>query len=459
MVWVCVPGSVGYAEQWREAQRLLTARRRVRTFAPVAAFGAELCSLSPRWPAVAAPADIAEHEKATLSTVNWVKRRLPWLTKGPGFPSTASIASAPFRARLLELADDPAVRDAVAALYRCARELGLRGERPVVGLPEQTDRALSWLRSSAGPWVYQDAWEPAALAAETGRPEAELTAAADAGRRAARALAAVAKDRELRPVGDHLAVVVQDLDGMGLFLSGEGRNARGARLEVAPDRHREVARELAGVAVDQRIALQAAGRLGCPVYLGGDDLLALLPAATALDAAFACRDLVPDTLPTASSAVLFLHRRAGLQGAVAAAHELLDTAKQTVVGKDALAVGYQRRSGVSEVCVQPWGTSRAGVAAAFAVFAQDAAHPLSPRLVADLARDADELAELTARPMAYRGEVLRLVRRHLPHGLPSAVTARVADALLRLGRDECGPGGPSLLPAARVGVFLRQEAR
>lgn len=34
--WVCVPaGDGGYPQQWRRAQRLITARRRVRDFAPV----------------------------------------------------------------------------------------------------------------------------------------------------------------------------------------------------------------------------------------------------------------------------------------------------------------------------------------------------------------------------------------------------------------------------------------
>lgn len=71
-----------------------------------------------------------------------------------------------------------------------------------------------------------------------------------------------------------------------------------------------------------------------PVYVGGDDLLAFTPAASALGAARACR-----------------------------------------------AVGYLRRSGASAVSIQPWGVSDAGdTAGLFGIFARGQENRLSPRL-------------------------------------------------------------------------------
>jgi hypothetical protein len=108
--WVCVPeGAGGYAGQWREAQRLLAARRRIRDFAAVPQQEwrqRKLCSLAPRWPAEPeAPDGVPPHERsAVLSVAGWVKRRWRRLSDSPGFPSAASIASAPYRLVVLTAA-------------------------------------------------------------------------------------------------------------------------------------------------------------------------------------------------------------------------------------------------------------------------------------------------------------------------------------------------------------------
>jgi hypothetical protein len=114
---------------------------------------------------------------------------------------------------------------------------------------------------------------------------------------------------------------------------------------------------------------------------------------------------------------------------------------------------------------------------------------LSPRLAADLERDADALDELRAaserhnRRELYVGELARLVRRHMstqsdrpdrsggqsgdqPKSSKRAAldaARRMAVALDWLGRHERAPGetpgeAPGPYVAARVGVFLRQEA-
>jgi hypothetical protein len=165
-----------------------------------------------------------------------------------------------------------------------------------------------------------------------------------------------------------------------------------------------------------------------PVYAGGDDLLAFVPASTALTAAEQCHDAIPLSLPTASTAVLFFHYHASIQAAMSQARRLLKDAKEHVEGKHALAVGYLRRSGTSAVSIQPWpGREGASSAELFRLFALGGAEQLSPRLVSDLERDAGELAALrAASERLYLAELARLVRRHTEGG--EAVTSEAVGA-------------------------------
>jgi CRISPR-associated protein Cmr2 len=144
------------------------------------------------------------------------------------------------------------------------------------------------------------------------------------------------------------------------------------------------------------------------------------------------------------------------------ARRLLKDAKEHVEGKHALAVGYLRRSGVSAASIQPWpGMGGRNSAELFRLFALGGAEQLSPRLVTDLERDAEELAALRDKSeRLYRAELARLVRRHTEGG--EAVTAEAVNALDWLGLHERADGRAGIArpqAAARVGVFLRQEAR
>jgi CRISPR-associated protein Cmr2 len=505
--WACVPASDdGYPAQWDRVQRLLAARRLVRSFQPVPDQEwrqRTLCSLAPRWPAEPElPSGLKEHERRMpLSAVGWVKRR--WLSqpgrRRAGFPSTPSIASAPYRRAALSHWADAGIREAAEDLARCEQQLrhalGLHGqEAPVPGLPgEPAGQAARWLAESGGPWVYEDRWRPQTLAREgTSDParraelERQITAPAAAGQRAAGRLAG-AMDRLRRDdpaiprLTGYLAVLVQDLDNMGRFLGGTATCAAGTRITVSPQDHERVSGELIAVAAVQARALEhgtpQAGTLhGVPVYAGGDDLLAFVPAATALAAAEACHALVPPSLPTASTAVLFFHYHMGLQQAMREARSLLDQAKHELWArrrdKHGLAVGYMRRSGTSAYSIQPWSAGGGSSAELFRLFGRQAQHRLSPRLVEDLERDADELASLRAVPGGYyRAELTRLVQRHLHReagsGEAAAVARDIARALSLLGEYQPRPGrqddqpdrDPRQRSAARVGVFLRQEAR
>jgi hypothetical protein len=127
--WVCVPPERGgYKAQWDKAQKLLAARRLVRDFAAAPDDGwrrRDLCSLSPRWPTeLKAPPRVPRHDQdAKLSAVGWVKRTWRRTHGDEGFPSTASIASAPYRQailRSLAARDDEKAAAALATLAQAA---------------------------------------------------------------------------------------------------------------------------------------------------------------------------------------------------------------------------------------------------------------------------------------------------------------------------------------------------
>jgi len=451
----------------------MTARKRLRDFERYEVARRTLCSLSPRWAAEdQPPPGLPEYEKDVLCTANWVKRR--WLTQGPStpedqerrtFPSTSSIASAPFRRRVLARLSVREVRRAVQRLQLVVPRGLLSREAPVPGLV-WSDELGRWLVERAGPWVYPDAWQREPLEREYGMrlgPGVDFGRAADEGGRAAHELVRVMDEAaEVEAPTPYLALLAQDVDGMGRYMSGQGAARDGATLAVSPARHREVSQRLGDLGRWQSEELQGAERHGVPVYAGGDDLLAFVPAASALEAAQACHDGVPADLPTVSSAVLFFHRRGSLRLAVAEVQALLHEAKRAEAGKHALAVGYLRRSGVREQSVQPW-ESRDGRSAAdlFGVFRRRDRASLSPRLVSELERDGTELDTLSDE--LYAAELARLVARH--HG-----RAEDSDALLTMGGQErARPGTHGLathapatrtpVAAARVAVFLRQECR
>jgi CRISPR-associated protein Cmr2 len=394
----------------------------------------------------------------------------------PGFPSTASIASAPYRQavlRRIKAGDGEAVR-LVGALEQVARDARLtRGphESPVAGLQELIPgkgETGYWLAVDGGPWVYPDRWAKESLRRESTIDDDQLTLLSKAGRKAARDLIefmgkpALADERGSY-LTSYLAVVVQDVDGMGAFLGGQ-EAANGTKIAVTEDEHRRVSGILGDLAARQPTALRTPGLLGVPVYSGGDDLLLFVPAATALRAAEVANAAIPQELPTASTAVLYFHYHASIQQAMSRARHLLDEGKrQLSPRKHALAVGYLRRSGASEESIQPWAAETTSAVDLFGVFTRDTEHQLSPRLAAELERDKVELRQLlTAHERFYVKELARLVARHTSErGRASADAAsRAAEALTTLGRNEAAPDGTlSAHVAAKVGVFIRQEAR
>jgi hypothetical protein len=491
--WVCVScraGATDYATQWRAAQEALTARGRVHDFEEVHESGRRLCSLSARWVAEEGPPGrLPPRQAERLSAANWVKRR--WgqpaglvaedtaqriRSEDLRFPSASSIASAPFRLRVLRRLDDPLVRDQAAALRGAAPQPSGEGEPAIAGLARLRpgDELAEWLAAEAGTWMYPEARQPGDLRKGLAAGGSANDAVdADAVRDALHRLLQTMNSGIAAPPPSYLAVVAQNLDGMGAFLSGLGSD--GQEREVSAQAHRRISLQLAELGVNQSTCLTSESLLGAPVYAAGGDLLAFTPASTALSAAQACHDLTPHPdLPRPSTAVLFFHRASSLRRAVTSARELLSIAKSSDdAHKHALAVGFLHRSGASEHSVQPWHTGPTSqpydrdvrsAADVFGVFVGTAGgRGLSPRLIWDLERDAAQLADEALSDQLYRAELTRLLERH-------GGSVAAADALMRLASGERATpkrditsrawrAVPGRVPsrAARVAVFLSRE--
>ncbi|MDA2812546.1 type III-B CRISPR-associated protein Cas10/Cmr2 [Nocardiopsis sp. RSe5-2] len=492
--WVSVPAEAGgYAAQWHQAQRVLAGRKNIRDFAQPLDAARPLCTLSPRWRSVPPPRRAPEHMRSEdLSVPSWVKRL--WHRRGDkqkGFPSTKGIASAHYRAEVLRRWDEEGIAEAVAELKDCVDQVDRDdiSEAALPGLPDDVKKAGSgdpvadWFRGRGAQWVYPGVWHLDSLAHRFGVTDDDggFETAVGLGAMASKELARAGERAGLAPPSPHLAVLVQDLDSMGNFLSGRGRGQDGKFLEVTAEEHGRISRMLSEVAAEQRSAVEKA--LGTVVYAGGDDLLALVPASHALDVARACHDTVRAPLPTASTGLLFFHHDSSLREALHRAHELLEEAKRRKAeagkeGKHGLGIGYIRNSGAHADCVVGWadGAPPEDALRVFTPQGDRARIRLSPRLLADLIAERAQLdgsADGTGedhhplpREIA-QAEMCRLVERHTTIAPPPGGSADpqadkklkqafARDAVAALAR--LAPGTRLLdEDAVRVAVFLRQE--
>jgi len=468
LAWVSVTGPAtdsDYGALWEAAQHEMVGRRRTRVFEPVEIPQKKLCAQSPGLPAVAAPRGALPHERnEALSAAGWAKRR----AGSERFPSTVSIASSVFRSRLLQRAGaDPDVaaelRGPVRELSTALNQLPVHSDRSTLrSVP--TPAGLEPLAGRLGAWVTPERWEVAGLAREYDiTPDEHLVRD---GRRAAGALAAVARKAGIAAPSAYFAVVVQDLDHLGRALG---------HLDL--DRQREVSHQLSALATQQKELLETQHPLAVLVYAGGDDLLAFCPAAAALPLAASIRAQVRAAVTTgplatagadgaaitASTGVVFAHMSNPLQGALRSARTAIADAKSATSAsgrsRNALAVVVRRRGGERARTVQPWwppGTEDG--AGATELLSRIRPGPgtdvLSAALGSDLERDEASLRELDGEPTLLRAELTRLVQRH--GGTPEA-----GKALYTLGRAERAvtASGIAPVPAALVARFLSQEAR
>lgn len=425
--WVVAPSGDGYEDQWRRAQRLLMQRKRIRDFVFPSQSQSHMCSLTGRWPATLPAEDVRAHPGEFLSSVALVKRRWGRRTT---FPSTLSIASALYRAGLIE-SGDPRVAELCGEIETALGMLADLLEGPLSdgggdlpGMPEA--EALTWLRKTEGAWVMPQTWDVGRLRREYGRtddPEG-LAYACEAGGSAVKELRDLGKKLGVPRLSPYLAVLAQDADRLGEKL-GNAEFARGTMRNW----HGQVSRALAEAGRRQRMAVESRECLGKVVYAGGDDLLALLPLATAVKAArksfTAFQTAVAKVLPGASisTAIVFFHVSSPLQSVVATAQNLLEEAKKR--NRPGVAISVLHRGGERATWIAPWEENTVESLSTLAAAMSDEGS-LSARLAMELERDRAELETLDSEWLE-----MELFRRAARHG----ISEPGARALAALSRD------------------------
>ena len=153
------------------------------------------------------------------------------------------------------------------------------------------------------------------------------------------------------PPGNFYALLMTDGDSLGKVLGAYDEGAVSAAL-------RKFANEAKGIIAEHH---------GVAVYLGGDDVLALLPMSTALAAATELRKLYQEKFEnltlkkdkeavktSISGALVFANRNLSLRAVYRQAHDLLDDVAKDGNGRDSLAVTVLRPGGVSLQWVSAW---------------------------------------------------------------------------------------------------------
>jgi CRISPR-associated protein Cmr2 len=328
------------------------------------------------------------------------------------FPSVSTVAAAPFLERL---ATDAAllsqVKCYVDQVEKLAEAMGIyRPESALPGLRrivEEHDNAhfASRLFRLGGDWWYPETFEPEKLARENGKTAsdvgphaADLTAAREALATLTKQVKPSGAEASSRP-SDYFAILRMDGDGMGKWLSG----AQAVRVPATERLHSELRPLVAGQLNDNAISASPAHvaslsealgtfsgsevpriveetfdgttrSLGLLVFAGGDELLALVPAARVLRVAEALRTafqsersrdgrLLMGPKATITAGVVFVHRESPLVDAVEAGKDAAKVGKETL-GGDALVVRLVKRSGDPLEVVVPWDTTAVSSATA-----------------------------------------------------------------------------------------------
>jgi CRISPR-associated protein Cmr2 len=281
------------------------------------------------------------------------------------FPSTRSIAAAPYRKLALQRSDGALQRweEAVDAVTDV---LGFGAPGNLIpGLGDLDQKGLS----QDGDWLYESRYELAVL-------EREYPKAVGSSRLPGLVAAAHTRLTELHramgtsPEGQptpYYAVLMLDVDGLGKALTGRHqlfRDAKGAPLRrLYPSVYAAISERLARLAVSVLPEVVNA-HLGRVIYCGGDDLLALLPLHTALRCAAALRRAIQheDALGgalTVSVGIGIGHSITPMRAVIDAARDAERAAKRPLGARcrlhgDNLGVVVQPRSGRPFGLTIPW---------------------------------------------------------------------------------------------------------
>jgi CRISPR-associated protein Cmr2 len=332
-----------------------------KRFAPRAYFGTEPARLGISWHGTGA----ARQDRVLLR-----------------FPSTATIASAPFRGHVKERAPEEARAWAIAIEHlNELLDFNAPGNLlPHLGPLGTADPFLS----QDGSWLYQASYDPEVAWTDHQGRRPTSSDRVDGARYAnfcAGLSLAHATYREMRAAAKakpspYFAVLKLDGDHMGEWLTGRHPHTPTVGTVLAnlasyfppstgeqprplfPALHGELARRLAALA--HRLHEIVGGHLGKVVYTGGDDLLALVPLETLLSclaeirAAFRGEQHLGERV-TISAGVAVAHFRDPLQRAVKEARRAEQEAK---VDRNSLSIRLLKRSGDDVTVVLPWEVGR-----------------------------------------------------------------------------------------------------
>lgn len=465
-VWP-VDETADYTATYRQASLALNARKQLRDFPTYPAHD-EKCTLCGLRAALHAPGETSRREVRTFwdawrqrlgdfvvrtgerlcalcaikrlaarAEVQLAGRRL---RPAERFPSTASVATLPFKLQLMQHWDT--VHDAATAHLDALNRLHAQSGAPFAQ-PEEFPYAATWITARPeverllkydGDFFYPENLAPEQLPDLLGRvpDERDRRAALRAGSTLRGLLTAVA-DLPGTPPHPYLAVLALDGDRMGQLL-GDCHNL---------PQHQAISQALAHFAhvdVPRIVQIDYAGRL---IYAGGDDVLALAPVTHALAMADALRQGLTAALSacgypgrTASAGVAIIHHTHTLEGALAAARAAEHAAKHTY-DRNALVLTFLRRSGEPTTMGLHWDyPSDTLVPLPLLQDLQDrfATNVLSSKLAYDLRAEGAALAALP--PVGQQAELTRLLTRHWArHPMPEvdkAVLPVLAERLTEL---------------------------
>jgi CRISPR-associated protein Cmr2 len=296
-----------------------------------------------------------------LDAINLVKRLFPKIAADAlgwhvqiSYPSTRTIAVAPWLAAILKHPDDDLALllcEVVAALQsanvpepnRFSAHPQLRALAVGHTFASEAQQLLDYDGEVFFP-ESDEAW------ADFGPPE-QATRLASL-RTMVRALRERASELALDPPSSFFAILVMDGDRLGDLVSS------------APDVQKNLSEALGTFSRHVPTIIEASDILGQTIYAGGDDILALVPVDTALIAAERLAQTYREHLTelasahgasaSISAAIVYANVSAPLQVLLQRARSLLDDIAKEQLGRDAFAVEVWKSSGPIVMTGRPW---------------------------------------------------------------------------------------------------------
>lgn len=277
------------------------------------------------------------------------------------FPSVSYIAATPFKLALLQqMRDAPLDIGLFQALVDHNRALEALRARvspvspDVIPALNKVQVGAGWqaeadtFRRYDGEWLFPETYNRLA--------DEESGLALDVIQAAREATLALGKAAKGHPT-PYYAILYADGDQMGKQLS--------AAAQKGEEHHIQISKALALFATGEVRRIVEQERAGRVIYAGGDDVLALLPAAEVLPAANALRKAYQGAMsglleePHLSAGIAIVHHLAPLEAALATAREAEKAAKERF-DRNAVAVTFRKRSGEETLVGAGWTFGQSG---------------------------------------------------------------------------------------------------